>query len=456
MYTFHNDHVQRRVSMFFFMFFLMFVSLTSVSIYLWVNHRRNRLIYWASLVILCAGLAGLQMFLEKSWVPYATEQVLNVNIIRASTIVTSLLNMFINTFPYYGMLLFYLIYNGIYTYQKWIPILASIPPVLTLLFYTDLMANRVDNGFVAAWGLCYVCLIASLAVRPIIQADDFKERVNHASIAIVFLVPLITLNIYHFSSSPVSDQLMAMIPYICITSLLLITIFYLRDAFLGVRRKSIHTVHVGTGLIHHSLKNSIGKIKLNALNIRKNVQAGQYQKIEAYVENLLHTHESMMAMMAKVSYATSDKLGPKQEMQDISVILDEVLESVEALPNIRVEKQYVPTFLFLDRILIAECLQNICNNAVEAMRENGSLHIALEKRAQKVLLTIRDTGHGMNSIQLQNIFEPFYSTKHRSGKHFGLGMYQVKKVIEAHRGKVEVRSTPNKGTVIVLTFPSKG
>lgn len=164
----------------------------------------------------------------------------------------------------------------------------------------------------------------------------------------------------------------------------------------------------------------------------------------------------MMAMMSKISHATSDKLGSKREMHDISVVLDEVLESVEALPNVRVEKRYVPTLLLIDRMLITECLQNICNNAVEAMWEKGSLHISLDKRTNKVLLTIRDTGRGMNSIQLQNIFEPFYSTKLRTGEHFGLGMYQVKKVVEAHKGKVEVSSTPNKGTVIVLTFPSKG
>lgn len=442
--------------MFFFMFFLMFVSLTAVSIYLWVNHRGNRLIFWAALVILCAGLGGLQMLLEKGWVPYAIDHKLSATVVRASIFVTALLNMLINTFPYYGMLLFYLIYNGFFTYQKWIPILLGIPPVVTLLFQTDLMANRVHNGFVAVWGLCYICFMAWLAVRPMIQANTPKERVNHASIAIVFLVPLIALNVYHFSAAPVSDQLIAIIPYICITSLLLITVFYLRDAFLGIRRKSLHTVHVGTGLIHHSLKNTIGKIKLNALNIRKNVQLGQYEEIETYVGNLLKTHEAMMAMMSKISHATSDKLGSKREMHDISVVLDEVLESVEALPNVRVEKRYVPTLLLIDRMLITECLQNICNNAVEAMWEKGSLHISLDKRTNKVLLTIRDTGRGMNSIQLQNIFEPFYSTKLRTGEHFGLGMYQVKKVVEAHKGKVEVSSTPNKGTVIVLTFPSKG
>ncbi|MDF2683903.1 MAG: hypothetical protein K0R47_5093, partial [Brevibacillus sp.] len=134
--------------MFFFMFFLMFVSLTALSIYLWVNHRGNRLIFWAALVILCAGFGGLQMFLEKGWVPYAIDHKLSVTVVRASIFVTALLNLVINTFPYYGMLLFYLIYNGFFTYQKWLPILLGIPPVVTLLFQTDLMANRVHNGFV--------------------------------------------------------------------------------------------------------------------------------------------------------------------------------------------------------------------------------------------------------------------------------------------------------------------
>lgn len=184
--------------------------------------------FWAALVILCAGLGGLQMLLEKGWVPYAIDHKLSATVVRASIFVTALLNMLINTFPYYGMLLFYLIYNGFFTYQKWIPILLGIPPVVTLLFQTDLMANRVHNGFVAVWGLCYICFMAWLAVRPMIQANTPKERVNHASIAIVFLVPLIALNVYHFSAAPVSDQLIAIIPYICITSLLLITVFYLR------------------------------------------------------------------------------------------------------------------------------------------------------------------------------------------------------------------------------------
>ena len=442
--------------MFFFMCFLMFVGLTSVSIYLWVNHRGNRLIYWASLVILCAGLGGLQMLLEKGWVPYAIQHELNATLIRASIIVTALLNTAVHTFPYYGMLIFYLIYNGIFTYQKWIPILASVPPIWTLFFQTDLMANRVDNSFVALWGFCFLVISLGLAVRPMIQSEHRKERLNHAVIALIFLVPLLLFNIYHFSSSLVADQLIKIIPYICITSILFIALIYLRDVFLGVRKKSIHTVHIGTGLIHHSLKNSIGKVKLNAWNIRKNLRMGQYDEIEGYVDNLLKTHETMMAMMTKISQATSDKLEPKLEMHDISVILDEVLITVEALPNVRVVKEYTSEGLFIDKMLIAECLQNICNNAVDAMGEHGSLYVGLERRKNKVLLSIRDTGRGMNSIQVQNMFEPFFSTKYRSGKHFGLGMYQVKKVMVAHKGKVEVRSTPNKGTVIVLSFQTKG
>lgn len=441
--------------MFFFMCVLMFVGLTAASLYLRVNHRENRLINWATLVILCAGLGGLQILLEKGWVPYAVSHELNATLVRTSILLTALLNTAVQTFPYYGMLVFYLIYNGVYTHQRWIPILTSVPPLWTLFFQTDLIGNRVDTGFVAVWGLCYLLFSLGLAVRPIIQTKDAKERLQHIGIGLIFLLPLSIFNLYQFSSSSVSDHLISIIPYVCLTSILFIGLIYLRDVFLGVRKKSVHTVHIGTGLIHHSLKNMIGKVKLNALNIRKNVQQGQYDEIEDYVDNLLKTHETMMAMMAKISSATSDKLEPKMELADLSLLLDEVLRSVEVHPQVQVVKEYGPESLYIDKMLITECLQNICNNAVEAMGERGWLYVGLERRKNKVLLSIRDTGKGMNSIQVQNVFEPFYSTKYRSGKHFGLGMYQVKKVMEAHKGKVEVRSTPNKGTVIVLSFQKK-
>jgi signal transduction histidine kinase len=68
-----------------------------------------------------------------------------------------------------------------------------------------------------------------------------------------------------------------------------------------------------------------------------------------------------------------------------------------------------------------------------------------------VLLTIEDNGIGMDESVAKRIFERFYTNK--SSKGTGLGLPVVKKLIETHKGKVEVRSTPGKGTIFYLQLP---
>jgi signal transduction histidine kinase len=53
---------------------------------------------------------------------------------------------------------------------------------------------------------------------------------------------------------------------------------------------------------------------------------------------------------------------------------------------------------------------------------------------------------------MAQVFEPFYSTKGRTGKNMGLGMYYVQKVMEAHKGKVLLDSEAGKGTTVSLMF----
>jgi len=437
-------------------FLLMFLALTAISIYLRVMHRGNRLVYWASLLILCGGLLGLQLLLERGWIPYAVTQGIDAAYIDASIFSIAILNVAINTIPYCCVLIFYLIYNGFFNHQKWMPLALSIPVWVTLFIQTDLSENKMNSGFVAAWGLVYLLISVWLASRSVAKGNNRRERFMHGLIAFIFIIPMSLVNMYHFSNNHISDQLIKVIPYICVISLVIITLLYVRDAFLGVKRKTMQTVNIGTGIIHHSLKNSIGKIKLNALNIRKNLQLGKYSEAENHIDNLLKTHEAMMETMTQVSHAVSDRVSLQKVKEDIAEVLEEVLASIEAYPEVRINKQYGPALLNMDRKLIAECLQNICNNAVEAMKEKGELRVQLVTGKRRLLLSISDTGPGMDSIQVQNVFEPFYSTKHRSGKHFGLGMYHVKKVLELHKGKVEIKSAPNKGTTISLIFKNAG
>ncbi|UQZ85816.1 Sensor protein ZraS [Paenibacillus konkukensis] len=437
--------------LFYLTFLFMFVSLTTLGIYLSIKHRRNRLIFWTTAIIFCTGLVGPQIILEKRIVPSLTHHG-SAFMIDSMNLLTGTLNFFISTFPYYAILVFYLIYNNYMRKDKWMLGALSVPLWMTLLIQTDLSVNKLNTAFISAWGLVYVLAVWWLAIRPVVMEKDLRKRAHHIAIALMFLVPVTILNVYHFSSSVMGDRILIFIPYLCVGSILLLLILYLRGAFLGLQRKSIRTVHVGTAIIHHSLKNSIGKIKLNALNIRKSLTMKRYEEIEPMVDNLLTTHEAMMKTMATISRAVSDKTELHKERHDLAIILDEIVDICKAFSNIRVDKCYRTLMLPVDRQLLSECILNICNNAIEAMEGEGTLRIKTESRRRKVLLSIGDNGPGMNSVQLHNVFEPFFSTKHRTREHFGLGMYHVKRVMEAHGGKVEIRSAPGQGTTVILTL----
>ena len=94
------------------------------------------------------------------------------------------------------------------------------------------------------------------------------------------------------------------------------------------------------------------------------------------------------------------------------------------------------------------------------MQQCGSLTIAVtyDREQQTVDLMVRDTGSGIPSDQLPRIFDRFYTTKSgpdESGKGgTGLGLSACREIIEAHRGRVRVESTPGKGTAFTIKLPA--
>src|SRR5215831_18717361 len=90
---------------------------------------------------------------------------------------------------------------------------------------------------------------------------------------------------------------------------------------------------------------------------------------------------------------------------------------------------------------------NLCENAVRAMKNGGTLTAALETFRDEWQISFIDTGAGMTSQQIEKIFEPFQSN-FEGGT--GLGLAIVYQIVQAHEGKVWARSKPGQGTTFVL------
>lgn len=105
-----------------------------------------------------------------------------------------------------------------------------------------------------------------------------------------------------------------------------------------------------------------------------------------------------------------------------------------------------------DSEMLYRAFSNLVINAIQAMPNGGSLTISSEQEPSSpmVKITFRDTGIGMDEKTSKNLFNPFFTTK---DKGVGLGMALTHKIIEDHRGTIEVMSEKGKGTTFDLRLP---
>jgi two-component system, cell cycle sensor histidine kinase and response regulator CckA len=105
-----------------------------------------------------------------------------------------------------------------------------------------------------------------------------------------------------------------------------------------------------------------------------------------------------------------------------------------------------------DPAALEEAFFNLFVNAYEAMPRGGRLRVTVRNCNSAILVTVADTGVGIHSGDLSEIFNPFFTSK-TSGA--GMGLCKVHLLVEEHRGAVNVTSEPNKGTVFEILLPSE-
>lgn len=105
-----------------------------------------------------------------------------------------------------------------------------------------------------------------------------------------------------------------------------------------------------------------------------------------------------------------------------------------------------------DAETLSRVFSNLIINAAQAMPNGGSLSISaqLDSSSSSLRISFRDTGIGMDETTARNIFNPFFTTK---DKGVGLGLALTRKIIEDHRGTIEVMSEKGKGTTFTVLLP---
>ncbi len=207
--------------------------------------------------------------------------------------------------------------------------------------------------------------------------------------------------------------------------------------------------------IAHEVRNPLSSIKmsLQILEKRMNPEGNDLKRFRIAQREVEHLENLVNDVLI---YAKP--MAPKKEMADLQRILERSLSLCEQYikeKQIQVKTNYDTEFplLAIDAAMVEQALINLYRNAVDAMEVGGTLSISarlLSREHREALIEIRDDGSGIAEEDMVHLFNPFF-TKKQYGT--GLGLTQVKKIIELHEGTIDVISEKGKGTEVTITLP---
>ncbi len=244
-------------------------------------------------------------------------------------------------------------------------------------------------------------------------------------------------------------------------------------AYDGLISDITHQKETEARLIQSQTISSLGVLSAGVAHEIKNPLAIILQGIELLEVSLLKDGvDDVLAMMKdavfRASRITKDLLTfsrentPALEDIDLSQVINETLALVDhifSLKQIKIVRHLSPDLpkVKVDSNQMKQVFINLLTNAAEAMSEGGTITLIADSsknihKRKIVRLVIIDTGCGLSKEDRQRAFDPFYTTKKKSGGT-GLGLSVVKGIIEKHKGDIRIESEPGKGTSVIIELP---
>jgi two-component system NtrC family sensor kinase len=168
----------------------------------------------------------------------------------------------------------------------------------------------------------------------------------------------------------------------------------------------------------------------------------------------LAVEKATKVVFALKKYAHRDAMGEK-----VSTDIIDSIETVLTLYNNQL-KQGVEVVREYEKLPLVQCYQdeisqvwtNLIQNAIQAMKLEGTLTIYAHLEGNQLVVGFKDTGPGIDPDIKYKIFDPFFTTK-KQGEGSGLGLDIVKKIIEKHDGTIDVESTMGEGANFFIKIP---
>ncbi|MEZ6088157.1 MAG: HAMP domain-containing sensor histidine kinase [Pirellulaceae bacterium] len=209
--------------------------------------------------------------------------------------------------------------------------------------------------------------------------------------------------------------------------------------------------------IAHELGTHLNVIQGRAQLIqRSSKETLQDEQVEKNAEQIITESQRMTAIIRQVlDFARREK--PRRTECSLNRIAAQTVDLLTPLAHrANVELHYSEdqdAIAMVDPNQIQQVVTNLLTNAIDACDAEGHVNVAVWRRGDFSCIEVSDDGAGIDGDDLEQVFEPFYTTKD-VGEGTGLGLSIASRIVEEHEGRIEVRSQAGGGTTFTVLLPS--
>lgn len=217
-----------------------------------------------------------------------------------------------------------------------------------------------------------------------------------------------------------------------------------------VEAKEAEAFRTFSTFVLHDLKNFASTLSYIAQNAPRHQHNPDFQK-DAF-QSVFDTAEKMKRLCNSLR-TFSSTLAAEKTLTDLNQVVQSMADTLNAgmSKHLKLELNDLPPVL-ADPEEVKRVLQNLLLNAREAIADDGVIIVQTVNLEDRIEVSIHDNGKGMKKEFIEKeLFLPFHTTKSAG---LGIGLFQSKKIMEAHQGSIKVDSEEGKGTKVSLIFPA--
>ena len=207
--------------------------------------------------------------------------------------------------------------------------------------------------------------------------------------------------------------------------------------------------------IAHEIRNPLQVILALSESI---VDDDDLPRIQKDAQEIIDASNRISEIVSDLSTHARDARTLGQSTINLNDVIDKAMEISKHTRNLRlvkVVKDYAKSPIVIGSTSeLTQIITNFVNNGVDAMDAKGELRLSTSSTKKTHTISVTDNGSGMDEATQKKIFDPFFTTKD-PGKGTGLGLHVVRKIVEKHGAKLDLKSELGKGTTFTVIFPHK-